>query len=586
VRKTVRRLLAALIASLIGVSPFVWAPRASAQAAPWGSEVLLVTIEGADLDALLSTPGFLALSQKGGAALLIMTKAGDPLFDRRLATGRLIGPEPGTTNTDLGSVAGPSGLPSVERLDRAADQLAAALDGSIAADELVIVASSYRIGPTPRIGAIIVAEGLPNDLVAAIRDSEPAPAATRTLTSDSTHQDGVVTSKDLAATSIDRAQLTDLALDPGGEEIRFVDAPPPLDLFDRYVQSKRLAVPIGTAAALYAVVASLVAAVALLWTGTPRWLRGLGAWVAMSAPFLALSLLLVGHLPSLTYATVIPFLVATTGVGTLALVPIARRRGTLVAVALGGVILLVALIVEAALGWTAALTPLLGGSQLDGGRYFGLPNAFIGLLLGGSIYVAQRLPGTHGTALIAAIGFLAGLPWTGSNIGAAVTLFAGAGIWWGLRGGMTWWRTVMATVASVLAGGALVVLAHRYLTSAETHVTRFAEDAGGLSGVWDKLVDRLGVGTHLIASNPFAILPVLGVIVTLIAVLRPPAPVRTTFDEAPVWRLALLAILLGSVVAYLANDSGPSAVGEGFTTSLAALLYVSLLRRNDIMEAS
>src|SRR5204863_3989668 len=154
---------------------------------------------------------------------------------------------------------------------------------------------------------------------------------------------------------------------------------------DRYLESKRLTVPIGTAAALYAVVASLIAAGALLWTGAPPWLRGLTAWLAMSAPFLALSLLLVGHLPSLTYATVIPFVVATTVAGTLALMPVARRRGTLVAIAAAGAILLIALVVEATLGWTAALTPLLGGSQLDGGRFFGLPNAFIGLLLGGSI---------------------------------------------------------------------------------------------------------------------------------------------------------------------------------------------------------
>ena len=50
------------------------------------------------------------------------------------------------------------------------------------------------------------------------------------------------------------------------------------------------------------------------------------------------------------------------------------------------------------------------------------------------------------------------------------------------------------------------------------------------------------------------------------------------------WRAALLAIVLASIVAYLANDSGAAAIGEGFTTSFAALLYVSLLRRNDIME--
>ncbi len=235
------------------------------------------------------------------------------------------------------------------------------------------------------------------------------------------------------------------------------------------------------------------------------------------------------------------------------------------------------------LGWPAALTPLLGGSQLDGGRFFGLPNAFIGLLLGGSLYVAQRLPRTHGTVLIAAAGMFAGAPWTGSNIGAAVTLFAAAGIWWGLRGGLVWWRTAIAAVGAIAAGTILVVVAHRYLTSAATHITTFSERTGGIAGLWEKFVDRLGVGFDLIADNPFALLPVFGVLVMLVVVLRPPGPIRRSFDEAPVWRLALLTIVVGSVVAYLVNDSGAAAVGEGLTTSLAGMLYVSLRLRDDMM---
>ena len=368
--------------------------------------------------------------------------------------------------------------------------------------------------------------------------------------------------------------------------IRIVDGPPPIDLHDRYVQSKRLTVPIGTAAAVYVGTRQLDRDHRALETATsPRDHRRFCASLAISVPFVALSLLLVGHLPSLTYATVIPFVVATTALATLALVPAARRWGTLGAIATAGVILLGALVVEGALGWPAALTPLLGGSQLDGGRFFGLPNAFIGLLLGGSLYVAQRLPRTHGTLLIAAVGLFAGSPWTGSNIGAAVTLFAAAGIWWGLRGGLVWWRTAIAAVAAIAAGTILVVVAHRYLTSAATHITAFSEHTGGVAGLWDKFVDRLGVGFDLIADNPFALVPVIGVLVMLGVVLHPPAPIRRSFDAEPVWRLALLTIVVGSVVAYLVNDSGAAAVGEGLTTSLAGMLYVSLRLRDDIMTS-
>jgi hypothetical protein len=78
--------------------------------------------------------------------------------------------------------------------------------------------------------------------------------------------------------------------------------------------------------------------------------------------------------------------------------------------------------------------------------------------------------------------------------------------------------------------------------------------------------------------------PVIGLIATLVLVLRPTPPIRTTFVETPVWKAALLTITIASLVAYAVNDSGAAAIGEGFTTSFAALLYVSLLRRNGIME--
>ncbi|MGH2596086.1 MAG: hypothetical protein ACRDH7_08995 [Actinomycetota bacterium] len=591
-RGAFRRASSAWLALILVAWPvLVSASNASAQSDPGVREVLLVRINGATLEDVLATPGLLALAQRGGAALVVMTNPGDPLGDLSgdLLASSSRGPLRSRFKVIVVATAVAGGDASPEGLRAAAVQLESALAESTASQELVMLASdsSTLVGRASggHIGVVVLAQGSPHDLASAMQ-AAPATIPPKTLTSDSTRRDGVVTSTDLAETALAFAQPAPGLPDPGGAQIRVVDAPLPIDLLERYVQSKRLTVPIGTAAALFVTFGGLVAVLALLWRRSPRGLRSLMAWIAIASPFLALSLLLVGHLPSLTYAGVIPFLIATAALAAVALVPIARRWGTLAAIASAGTLLLVALVVEGVLGWNAALTPLLGGSQLDGGRYFGVPNAFIGLLLGGSVYVAQRLSHPAGAVLIAATGLFAGSPWTGSNIGAAVTLFAAAGIWWGLDRDLSWWRTAAATGLATLAGTGLVVAAHRYLTSSPTHITRFAEHTGGLSGVWSKVVDRLGVGTHLIAANPFALVPVVGVLGTLFVVLRPPAPVRITFDEAPVWRTALLTILIGSIVAYLVNDSGAAAIGEGFTAALGGLLYVSLLRRNGIMETS
>jgi hypothetical protein len=268
-------------------------------------------------------------------------------------------------------------------------------------------------------------------------------------------------------------------------------------------------------------------------------------------------------------------------VGTVAGLRLARDDPLRAPAAVGATVLVV-LAAEAAAGWRAALTPFLGGSQLDGARFFGLPNAFIGLLLGSSLYVAARLSPRAGFALIASAALFAGLPFAGANLGAAVTLSAAAGLWLPLRAsGRLTWRG-LAFAGGVLAMGAAVTIAsHALLPGAPTHVTVAVREGGS---AWDTFVGRLAVGWGLIERNPFAIVPVLGTLATLAIVLRPPAVLAPSLAGRPAWRDAMLVILLASVVAYVANDTGASALGLGFGTALGGLVYVSCADRTWKME--
>jgi hypothetical protein len=369
--------------------------------------------------------------------------------------------------------------------------------------------------------------------------------------------------------------------------LRLVDEPPPFELHERYLAMRRMTVPVQTAAALYAVVGGLFGiALIAMRRRVPRALARVGAWVGMSVPAMAVSLLAAGHLPTLSYATVVPFVIGATAVGTLAFAPLARRDTMLPPAAIGAAVLLFFL-VEAAMGWTAALTPFLGGSELDGGRFFGLPNVFVGLLIGASLYVAFRLVPWWGFALVVAVALFAGLPFAGANIGAAVSLFAAAGLWLSLRTrGRLGWREAGATAAIVVVGTGVILFAHRFLTSTPTHITRFEEATGWhLGDVWGTFTHRLSTGWHLIEQNPFALVPVIGLPATLLAVLRPPALVRQAFHRHPAWRDALLVALLSGIVAYVANDTGPAAIGLAFGLGLGGLVYVSLVEEPAKMEA-
>jgi hypothetical protein len=452
------------------------------------------------------------------------------------------------------------------------------------ADEMIVFVASTTSSP-----AMLAAKDLVHPLV--MGTGAPAilfepEGASRTLASDTTRRTGVVTDLDVRPTIFEflvRAVPTDL----DGLPLRVVDEPPPFELHERYLAMRRMTVPVQAAAALYAVVGGLFGiALIAMRRRVPQTLARAGAWVGMSVPAMGVALLAAGHLPTLSYATVVPFVIGATAVGTLAFAPLARRDALLPPAAIGIAVLLFFL-VEAAIGWTAALTPFLGGSELDGGRFFGLPNVFVGLLIGASLYVAFRLSPGWGFAFVVAVALFAGLPFAGANIGAAVSLFAAAGLWFCLRTrGRLGWREAGVTAALVVVGTGVILFAHRFLTSTPTHITRFEEATGWhLGDVWRTFTHRLSTGWNLIQQNPFALVPVIGLPATLLAVLHPPPLVRQAFHRHPAWRDALLVALLSGIVAYVANDTGPAAIGLAFGMGLGGLVYVSLVEEPAKMEA-
>jgi hypothetical protein len=289
-----------------------------------------------------------------------------------------------------------------------------------------------------------------------------------------------------------------------------------------------------------------------------------------------------GHLPTLSYVTALPFVLAVTVAGTIAVVPLGRR-GALVAPAAIGAGVLACLALEAATGFSAALTPLLGGSQLDGGRFYGLPNVLEGLAIGAALYLVATWSLGPALGVLVAIALFMGLPQIGADVGGALAGFTAAGLWLGIRRRGRLDLPALGIGALIAIGGtALILVAHRYLPGAPTHATAFVE--GGSGGLVATALDRLGVGIDLIRRSPFAILPALGVVIVALVALRPPASLHPVAVRYPRWRDAILTLSLAGVVALVGNDSGPAAAGLAFGLALGGLLYVSLRVGSGKME--
>jgi hypothetical protein len=535
------------------------------------TQVLVYVVDGASIETLLAEPGLAGLAEEGGAAILpAATDVVEPAFDPGVHFG-----EGAWRLDDLRS----TGVGSDLRLLSTA--IADDLNSCAGERPLVAIVSVSapvvdRGGDT---GAAIVVTGSRETLLRALQSQRATP---RSLTSDSTRRPGVIASVDIQATI---QASVGLPVSGPGSPVRVDDVPPPVALYRKHLQYRELSAPIQTGVGVWELGIGALALTALR-VRRPGLLRlALGA--ILSLPVLFLALLLVGHLPTISYATVVPVLVASSAVAGFALLRVMDRSGVGMALAWGGGIGLGGLAVESLVGWTAAFAPMLGGSHLDGARFFGMPNVEIGLALGGATLVAARMRSTlAGAALLAVTGLWFGSPWLGSNLGASITLFASAGLWWGIRGkrGPVW--TGATAGLCVAVGGALVVFAHRFLTDAPTHITRFAESGGGISGILEKVTDRLEIGLRLVADQPPALIPVVGTLVALgVVLVRPPTALRGGFALEPDARPASLAILLGSVVAYLANDTGAAALGLGFGTAMVVLLAVSLAPCREKMDA-
>jgi hypothetical protein len=555
----------ALLVAVVLASFALVAPGARAGPPADRPHAFVLLAPGASLARLLAVRDVAALARTGGAGWASPARE---MPDASALVGALrradaAGPNAGTATILTVSDASASLARSIADIRAAAAQ-------TPGRPVLVLVAggagSRSMIQAKDELRPVVVATGRGAGVFAGA-------GAFGTVTSDSTRRTGIVASADIEPTI--EVFLNRSTAGGAGNAIRTLrDDPPPFDLHERYVDMRRMWIPVQVGAAGYAALAGVLCIVALaLGRRVPAVIGLTASGAAISVGPLVAALLAAGHLPTLSYGTVVPFVVLVTLLA-VGLVLLATGDGVLHPMLPLGLALLAFLAIEDLLGWTAALTPFLGGSELDGGRFYGLPNVFIGLLLGASLYAAARLPALGGFAILLGAAMLAGLPFAGANLGGAATLLVAAGLWLPLRArGRLGPRELAFALAVVVAGTAVVLLAHRF--GVPTHVTRF-EETRGAGGAWSTFVHRLGVGWALVARNPFALVPVVGLLVTLAVVVRPPGVIAPSLARHPAWRDAVLVMLLSSVAAYALNDTGPAACGVGFGMALGGLLYVSV----------
>lgn len=421
---------------------------------------------------------------------------------------------------------------------------------------------------------IVVAAGRPGT---PLRANGPIPD----LTSDTTRQDGLVANVDVAPTILDFFGLPiPSAMD--GLPIRPADGEAPFGLHRLHLEARRTRLGVQFALLGFVVVVGAGGLAALV---TMRARGAVSPRVASTVRFsmlcsaaLLFALLAGGWLPRRTYLWEFGFLVvAVPGLAALSLVR--SKKGPFEPFTLLAVLALAFMVVDALLGWHAMRVPLFGGAMFDGVRFYGLPNAFTPLLLASAVYVARVLEPVEGLLVLLGAGLFAGFPALGADVGGAVTMFTTAGIWWVLRTRSRVGVKEVALVAGVASAGlGITLLASRLLPGPPTHATRFAERTGSSLGASFGVVrHRLAVGADQVISQPSHLITLLGLPFVLWLILRRPRPIGEAMALDAGWRHATVAIILGAIVAYVANDTGAAAAGPALIYAVAGITYPAML---------
>jgi hypothetical protein len=439
------------------------------------------------------------------------------------------------------------------------------LERTSAREVLVIVvgagASAEMLERGETVAPIVLAAGTPDELLGAAEDP-------RGLTSDTTRRPGVVADVDVAPTILTYlgVAVPDAMV---GSAIR-IEGEPPTELHQRYLAYREVVGPLGAALLAFALVA-LCAGVLLVFAlrGAPRWLRRAAGLATLAALALLAALTPASTVPSFEAPIVAGYLV----VASVLLVAIARTardpRAAVATIALAG---LGAVVLDAVFGWQSGSTPLVGGSALDGERFFGLGNAHAGIVLAGAVLGAARLDRGTGVRLIAGAAAFAGLPLLGADLGGSVTLALAAALWFGLGkwrrlGPATW----IVAAGAALATAGLVLVAERILPGARTHLSAAN---GGLEAFGERLAENV----RATAADPWVFLALVGLVVWLALALARAEVARPAFDPDPRWRDALVVLALAGLAGWVLNDSYGLA-GSAFTFASGAVLYPALAER-------
>lgn len=233
----------------------------------------------------------------------------------------------------------------------------------------------------------------------------------------------------------------------------------------------------------------------------------------------------------------------------------------------------------------------LGYSLHSAGRFYGVPNTTFAVLAASGILLCSAL--VHfsprrsealvtGSLVLAGVVIVDGAPSLGGDVGGIITLVPVFGLLiWVLSGRRLTWRTLLVVgVATfgVLAAATAVDLARP--PESRTHLGRFASDLfeDGPSELATTFLRKQGANLRILQVSIWTwMIPIVAGF--LLYVLAYERLASTLLPRGSALRAGVVAVIAGSLLGFLANDSGPIVIALFFAYLGPFLTLLALHQR-------
>lgn len=248
---------------------------------------------------------------------------------------------------------------------------------------------------------------------------------------------------------------------------------------------------------------------------------------------------------------------------------------------------------DAIYGAPLALSSILGYSPYYGGRFYGLGNVTMAVMLGSSLMLACTAGVFTRCAFVNALSWLGigtltliaiGHPAIGANMGGALTtLPAFIAGYIALRGWKPrWWYIVAVICAIALLLSIIIAIDLARGAGGASHFGRFALliAEGGITALWEMVAIKAAIWwrafRHVMWTVAFIVCIIAATGVTIAQWHR----IQRLWYQEPAFRASAVAFIVAAIIGLLLNDSGPQTPATLFIYGWSGIALIFILRRD------